>query len=142
MLHKRIAMSRDVVNPESMYRTMEYGFSHATTSTCQKTIHCAGQVVWNKDYTVGGIDDLAAQCTQVFKNLKEVLAATGATPNDVVRMRTYVVNYSPDKLQVIGPAIASFYGDALPAANTLLGITALAMPDFLIEVEVTAMVDD
>ncbi|HEC01480.1 MAG TPA: RidA family protein [Sphingomonadales bacterium] len=135
-------MSRDVVNPESMYRTVEYGFSQATTSTCRKTIHCAGQVAWNKDYIVVGSDDLAAQCTQVFKNLKEVLAAAGATPKDVVRMRTYVVNYSPDKLEIIGPAIAAFYGDVLPAANTLLGVTALAMPDFLIEVEVTAMVDD
>lgn len=134
-------MSRKVVNPENMYGTVEYGFSHATTSTSQKTIHCSGQVAWDKNYEVIGIDDLAAQCAQVFKNLKEVLAAAGATPADVVRMRTYVVNYSPDKLEIIGPAIGAFYGDVLPAANTLLGVSALAMPDFLIEVEVTAMVD-
>lgn len=134
-------MSRDVVNPENMYGTVNYGFSHATISTSQKTIHCSGQVAWDKDYNVVGGNDLAAQCAQVFKNLKEVLAAAGATPADVVRMRTYIVNYSPDKLEIVGPAIGAFYGDTLPAANTLLGVTALAMPDFLIEVDVTAMVD-
>jgi len=134
-------MSRDVVNPENMYGTVEYGFSHATTSSSRKTIHCAGQVAWDKDYNVVGGNDLAAQCAQVFKNLTDVLAAAGATSADVVRMRTYVVDYSPDKLEIIGPAIGAFYGDCLPAANTLLGVAALALPDFLIEVEVTAMVD-
>ena len=134
-------MSRDIINPASMYETVQYGFSHAVASRAAKTIHCAGQVAWDKSYTLVGEGDLAAQCAQVFKNLKEVLAATGATPADVVRMRTYVVDYSPDKLEIIGPAIAAFYGDALPAANTMLGVAALAMPGFLIEVEVTAMID-
>ncbi len=134
-------MTRELINPETMYQTVNYGFSHAATSTCRKTIHCAGQVAWDKDYNLIGEDDLAAQCEQVFKNLTEVLTAAGASPADVVRMRTYVVDYSPDKLEIIGAAIAAFYGSNLPAANTLLGVAALAMPGFLIEVEITAMID-
>lgn len=61
------------------------------------------------------------------------------TPSDVVRLRTYVVDYSLDKLPVIGAAISDFYDGATPAANTLLGVASLAMPDFLIEVEATAI---
>ncbi|WP_417450300.1 RidA family protein [Kordiimonas sp.] len=133
-------MNREIINPASMYETVQFGFSHAVASSAAKTIHCAGQVAWDKDHNLVGEDDLAVQCDQVFKNLKEVLAAAGATPADVVRMRTYVVDYSPDKLDVVGPAIAAFYGDSMPAANTLLGVAALAMPGFLIEVEVTAMI--
>ncbi|MFC7051036.1 RidA family protein [Emcibacter nanhaiensis] len=134
-------MSREIINPDSMYETVQYGFSHAAASTATKTIHCAGQVAWDKDYSLVGEGDLAAQCEQVFKNLTEVLAASGATAANVVRMRTYVVDYSPDKLEAIGPAIAAFYGNNLPAANTVLGVAALAMPGFLLEVEVTAMTD-
>jgi enamine deaminase RidA (YjgF/YER057c/UK114 family) len=63
------------------------------------------------------------------------------TAASVVRLRTYVVDYSPDKLAVLGPALAEFYGDSLPAANTLLGVSALAMPEFLIEIEATAVSD-
>ena len=52
--------------------------------------------------------------------------ARGRRPADVVRMRTYAVGHTPDKLQAIGPAIADFFGDAAPAANTLVGVAALA----------------
>lgn len=133
-------MTKDLINPDHMYNAVDYGFSHAVSSTRQKTIHCAGQVAWDKDYNIVGADDLAAQCAQVFKNITDVLAAAGATPKDVVRMRTYIVNYNPGMLESVGPAIAAFYGDTPPAANTLLGVAALAMPEFMIEVEVTAMV--
>lgn len=135
-------MGRKVVNPENMYDAVKYGFSHATSSRSMETIHCSGQVAWDESHNIVGEGDLAAQCAQVFRNLKQVLSAAGATSADVVRMRTYVVDYSPDRLEIIGPAIAEFYGESLPAANTLIGVAALAMPEFLIEIEVTATIDD
>jgi enamine deaminase RidA (YjgF/YER057c/UK114 family) len=87
-----------------------------------------------------GEGDLAAQCAQALANLAAVLAAAGATPADVLRLRTYVVGHSPDKLPVIGAALAAFYGDVLPAPNTLIGVEALALPGFLVEIEATAAV--
>jgi enamine deaminase RidA (YjgF/YER057c/UK114 family) len=51
-----------------------------------------------------------------------------------------VVDHTPDRLGVIGPAIAEFFGDLPPAANTLIGVQALALPEFLIEVEMTAVI--
>ena len=56
-----------------------------------------------------------------------------------VRKDDHVVGHTPDKLQVIGAAIADFFGDTAPAANTLIGVQALALPEFLIEVEATAV---
>jgi enamine deaminase RidA (YjgF/YER057c/UK114 family) len=88
-----------------------------------------------------GAGDLATQTAQVFRNLRKVLAHAGASPADVVRMRTYVVDYTPDKFAIIAPAIAAFFGDALPSTNTLIGVQALALPEFLIEVEVTAVLE-
>jgi enamine deaminase RidA (YjgF/YER057c/UK114 family) len=132
---------RDIINPESMYSSIEFGFSHAALSTGGKLLHCAGQVAWDKNQNVVGPGDLALQMRQALKNLSTVLESVGAGPENLVRIRTYVVDYTPDKLAAIGPELAEFYGDLLPAPNTLLGVQALAMPDFLVEIEATAVVD-
>lgn len=132
-------MSRKAVNPENMYNAVQFGFSHAVESTGERTLHLAGQVAWNDAGELVGPGDLGAQAAQAFRNLKAVLAECGMTPADVVRLRTYVVDYSPDKLPVIGAAIEDFYEGVTPAANTLLGVASLAMPEFLIEIEAVAV---
>ena len=134
-------MMRNAINPATMYNSVQFGFSHAVESHGSRMLHLAGQVAWDSHGEIVGTGDLAAQSAQVFANLREVLASQGATPSNVVRLRTYIVDYSPDKLEIIGPALGGFYGDVLPAANTLLGVQTLAMPDFLIEVEATAILD-
>ena len=85
-------------------------------------------------------DDAAGleQARQALANLRTVLAEAGATPADVVRLRTYVVNHSPDKLQPVTEEIMAFYDGAVPAANTWIGVQSLAMPEFLIEIEAIA----
>jgi len=133
-------MPRKAINPASMYPSVQFGFSHATESAGGRTLHLAGQVAWDKDLNLVGAGDLAAQAQQALANLKTVLAECGGTPADVVRLRTYVVNYTPDAIAPIGAALAEFYGDVTPAANTLLGVQALAMPEFMIEIEATAVV--
>ena len=134
-------MKRTPVNPASMYNSVQFGFSHAVESEGTRLLHLAGQVAWDSEGKLVGAGDLGAQAAQSFANLKEVLASQGASPANVVRLRTYVVNYSPDMLDVIGPAIGAFYGDVVPAANTLIGVQSLALPDFLIEIEATAVLD-
>ncbi|MEP2759477.1 MAG: Rid family hydrolase [Roseibium sp.] len=134
-------MKREAVNPENMYNSVQFGFSHAVESNGNRLLHLSGQVAWDADCELVGPGDLAEQAAQCFANLTEVLAESGATAANVVRLRTYVVDYTPDKLEILGPAIGAFYGDVVPAANTLLGVQALAMPDFLIEVEATAILD-
>lgn len=133
-------MSADRLNPPELYTSVEYGFSHPVVSTGAKTVHCSGQVAWDKNHNLVGEGDLATQAECALTNLKAVLAAAGATPADVVRLRTYIVDHTPDKLGIIAPAMQAFYGDAMPAANTLLGVQALALPGFLIEIEATAVV--
>jgi enamine deaminase RidA (YjgF/YER057c/UK114 family) len=48
-----------------------------------------------------------------------------------------VVNHNPPLLEPIERAIGEFYGDVMTVANTLIGVQALALPDFLIEIEAT-----
>ena len=133
-------MTMERINPDSLYDAVSYGFSHASLQDGGKTIHLAGQVAWDADHNIVGPDDLGVQTRQVLDNLRTVLAAAGATPADVVRLRTYVVDHKPDKLGIIVPEIAKFYGEVDPAPNTLIGVAALALPDFLIEIEATAAI--
>ena len=133
-------VSAERINPASLYNSVQFGFSHAVRQKGGDTLHLAGQVAWDKRGELVGAGDLALQTRQVLANLKEVLASVGATPADVVRLRTYVVDHSPDKLAPVLGEFAAFYGEAVPAANTFIGVQALALPDFLVEIEAIAAV--
>jgi len=128
------------INPGTLYDALGYGFSHASLQDGGRTLHLAGQVAWDKQCNVIGGADLALQTRQALANLKAVLAAAGATPADVVRLRTYVVDHSPDKLGPVLSEIHAFYEGATPAPNTFIGVQSLALPDFLVEIEATAAV--
>ncbi|MEM7227045.1 MAG: RidA family protein [Pseudomonadota bacterium] len=133
-------MTRETINPAEMYDAVSYGFSHAVAHEGRRVIECAGQVAWDDHGNLVGPGDFAAQTAQVFRNLRKVLAHCGAGPADVVRLRTFIVGHDADKLDVLTPALAAFYGPATPAANTLIGVQSLALPGILIEVDATAVV--
>lgn len=133
-------MNKEIINPEALYDSVEFGFSHAVKSDGAVTIHCSGQVAWDSDRNVVGAGDVGAQARQALANLKVVLEAAGAQVSDVVRLRTYIVNHNPSLLEPLGQAFAEFYGDVMPAANSWIGVQALALPDFLIEIEATAQI--
>ncbi len=131
-------MTVKAINPASMYPTVRMGYSYGTQSSGSVTLHCSGQVAWNEaGETVGG-DDIGLQARQALANLKMILQEAGADVTDVVRLRTYVVNHNPSFLEPITQEISAFYDGATPAANTLVGVQALALPQFLIEIEATA----
>lgn len=132
-------MTAKRINPPDMYESLSFGFSQAVESAPGRLLHLSGQVAWDKDHNTVGGDDLALQARQALANLKALLASQGTTPADLVRIRTYVVNHDPSKLGIVAPELMAFYGDALPAANTWIGVQALALPDFLIEIEGTAV---
>ncbi|KQM18342.1 RidA family protein [Novosphingobium sp. Leaf2] len=131
-------MTSTRINPETLYGSVQYGFSHATVDEASGTVHLSGQVAWDKDYTVVGGNDIGLQARQALANIGQVLAALNIGPEQVLRLRTFVVNYEPSMLGPIGAELAAFYGDAVPAANTIVGVQTLALPDFLIEIEAIA----
>ncbi|MCB2114500.1 MAG: RidA family protein [Parvularculaceae bacterium] len=131
-------MATTKINPSELYDSVRYGFSHAVKGGGGELIHCAGQLAWDKDYNLIGAGDIGAQARQCLKNLKAALAAAGAGPENVVRIRTYVVGHKPEYLEPVSTALAEFYGGGEPAPNTWIGVQTLVMPEFLIEIEATA----
>jgi enamine deaminase RidA (YjgF/YER057c/UK114 family) len=115
-------------------------FSQAVAASGTKTIYVSGQVSIDEDGALVGAGDLAAQTTQAMRNVGLALHAAAATYADVVKITTYVVNYAPEQRAVISKARAPFFAGGEPPASTLLGVSALALPEWLIEIEAVAVV--
>jgi enamine deaminase RidA (YjgF/YER057c/UK114 family) len=116
-------------------------YSHVVVAKGGRTIYIAGQVSVDERGAVVGAGDLAAQTTQVMRNLGLALAAAGASYADIVKITTYVVNYKPELRPIIGQARTPFFAGREPPASTLVGVSALAAPDWLIEIEAVAVVE-
>lgn len=116
-------------------------FSQVVAATGTRTIYTTGQVSIDERGVLVGAGDLAAQTAQAMRNVGLALAAAGASYADVVKITTYVVNYKPEYLAVIIRARAPFFPNGTAPASTLVGVTALALPEWLIEIEVVAVVD-
>ena len=103
-------------------------------------VFVAGQVGVDADGNVVGPGDIAAQARQAFANVGRALAAAGARPNDVTKITIYVVHHQPEYRPLISEARVALFGDHKPT-STLVGVEALALPDYLIEVEAIAVTD-
>lgn len=117
------------------------GFSQVVVASGARTIYTAGQVSVDERGALVGAGDLAAQTTQAMHNVGLALAAAGATYADIVKITTYVVNYRPEYRTVIGTARAPFFAGKTPPSSTLVGVSALALPEWLVEIEAVAVID-
>ncbi len=134
-------MSRQSIQPDTLFPSADFGFAQVVAAAGKKLVFCAGQTAWDREMKIVGEYDLARQMEKTLENIGHALGAAGATMKDVVRLTIYIVDYHPDQLETISTVLGKFFAsDALPA-NTLLGVQALALPEFLVEMEATAVVD-
>jgi enamine deaminase RidA (YjgF/YER057c/UK114 family) len=123
------------INPSTL--SAPTGYTHVTVGSDGRTVHVAGQVSVDPSGQVVGVGNFGQQVTQVFENLRLALASVGATFDDVLSTTTYVTDLSQlaafreARNRILRP-------DQLPA-NTLVQVVALARPEFLIEIQATAM---
>ena len=126
------------INPPGL--TTSPAYSQVVTAKPGTVIWIAGQTAQNAKGEVVGKGDLKAQVNQVWENVKVALEARGATFKDVVKITTYVVNYTPSMRDDLRAARLRFMGGGDPPASTLVGVQSLASADWLVEIEVTAVV--
>jgi enamine deaminase RidA (YjgF/YER057c/UK114 family) len=117
------------------------GFSQVVAAAGRRTIYTAGQVSIDERGNLVGAGDVAAQTEQAMRNVGLALAAAGADTADIVKITTYVVNYKPEHRAIIGRARMPFFAKGTPPASTLVGVSALALPEWLVEIEAIAVVD-
>ncbi|MGH8153974.1 MAG: RidA family protein [Rhodanobacteraceae bacterium] len=133
-------MPRQAINPETLYDSRRI-YSQAIRTTSNTVLHCAGQIAVDQDGKLVGRGDVVAQARQDLANVGKLLAEAGATPADVARIRIYVVNHKTEFLEPISAEIAKFFGDVPLPASTWVGVASLARPEYLVEIEVTAVMD-
>lgn len=127
---------RELVNPPGMHPAP--GFSHVAIASGTKVVHFAGQVALAPDFALVGGDDLYEQTRAAMGNLKIALDAAGVGWDDIVRRTIYTLH--PTEYETITRAIDSVTGGADHPAQTIVGVTGLAVPGLLIEIECTAVV--
>lgn len=132
MGQKAFMQPKGLVNPGT--------YSQVVTAKGGTLVFIAGQVAQDANGQIIGEGDLLAQARQVYENLKIALAASGATFDDVVKLNTYIVNYKTADRAVLLDVRNQFVSKTNPPASTLIGVQALARPEFLIEIEAIAVV--
>ncbi|MEU8874233.1 RidA family protein [Streptomyces javensis] len=135
-------MAITLVNPSGLPEIDAY--RQVSIATGSRLIHIAGQVAWDSDGVTIGEDDLAAQVERCYLNIGIALAEVGGSFDDVAKLTVYVVDWTPDKMPQFleGAARAAAKLGVTPVPpGTLLGVAALDVPEHLVEIEATAVLD-
>jgi enamine deaminase RidA (YjgF/YER057c/UK114 family) len=133
-------MPSQFINPTSLCPT--FGWTHVVKTGPGTTIHISGQTGIDAAGNVVGLGDLRRQTEQTFENLKLALEAAGANFQNVVNSRLYVVGFKTEMLPILREVRSRYFNQSNPPASTLVGVIALAKPEWLIEIEVTAYLED
>ncbi|MBX9602664.1 MAG: RidA family protein [Bryobacteraceae bacterium] len=125
------------IQPDGLSKPTTY--THVVAASGKETVYVSGQVSADAKGQIVGKGDLKAQTAQAMENLKIALAAAGCTFDHVVKMTTFVVNFKAADLAALREIRSRYLNPAKPPASTLLGVQALANPDYLIEIEAIAV---
>ena len=104
-----------------------------------RTLYVSGLVATNQAGEVVGAGDVVEQTRQIFRNLKRILDAGGATPADVAKVTIFMRDVAQRPL--INPIRQEFFGPHRPA-STLVEISRLVRDEFLLEIEAVAQLPD
>ncbi len=132
-----MAVERTAVNPWAWSLAMRY-HQGETVSGHTRTLYCAGQTAMSGDGRPQHAGDMAAQVALSLDNLEAVLLAAGMSLADLVRLNVYTTDV--DLLLQHYGVLASRLGAAgVAPATTMLGVTRLAVPALMVELEGTAV---
>ncbi|ATL25741.1 RidA family protein [Streptomyces formicae] len=135
-------MAITLVNPSGLPEIDVY--RQVSIASGSKQVFIAGQVSWDADGKTVGAGDLAAQVERCYLNVGTALAEVGGSFADVAKLTVYVVDWTPDKMPLlldgISRAAATLGVTPAPPAS-LIGVAALSVPDHLVEIEATAVID-
>jgi 2-iminobutanoate/2-iminopropanoate deaminase len=134
-------MPKEYVNPNSLFQSLPHGFSQVVIASGRKMVFVSGQTAWDARKNIVGGDSVLEQARQAFRNLEKAIEAAGGTLKDIVALRIYIVDYQAESGTAVGTALREFFAPKNPPASTWIGVWALAVPEFLIEIEATAVLD-
>lgn len=126
-------MAREIIHPASVHSTAGVGYSHVAKAG--DAVYIAGQIALDPGGNPVGKGDIEAQTHQVYANLQAIVEELGGSLDDIVKLTTYLTDRS--HLDAFRRVRNRFFTDAFPP-NTLLFVSGLAHPDYLVEIEAVA----
>jgi enamine deaminase RidA (YjgF/YER057c/UK114 family) len=127
-------MAIERIQPEGLSKPAAY--SHVVRAG--NTVYVAGQTATDASGNLVGLGDIEAQAAQVYGNIRKALASVGADFSNLVKVNTYLTR--EEDIEGYRRARATHLNKDLPA-STLVVISRLANPDFLIEIEAVAVLE-
>nr|WP_245597129.1 RidA family protein [Jiangella gansuensis] len=132
-----VALKRTVVNPWAWSAQMGYNQGEVVSGHT-RTLYCSGQTAMNGDGKPQHAGDMAAQLALSLDNLEAVLGEAGMSLANLVRLNVYTTDV--DRLFEHYGVLASRLGAAgVAPPTTMLGVTRLAIPVLMVELEATAV---
>lgn len=129
-------MARLLINPDDLRRG---SCSHVAIGVGNTLVQFAGQVAFDASGAIVGVGDLRAQVQQCMRNLKTAMDSVGADWGDITHRRVYVKEWGEGP-RMITEAMNEITGDVEPPAQTMLQVVSFAVPEFLVEIEATAVI--
>jgi enamine deaminase RidA (YjgF/YER057c/UK114 family) len=126
------------LNPAGVWRSPSY--SHVVETRASRLLYLSGQVPVDELGQLVAPGDMAGQAEQVFQNIGRLLAASGASFADVVKLTFFLADVR--QMQAVRTVRDRYFPDPdrMPASSALGGV--LLNPDWLLEVEVIAALYD
>ncbi len=132
-----MALERTAVNPWPWSTELGYNQGEVVTGDT-RTLYCSGQTAMSGEGKPQHPGDMAAQLALSLDNLEAVLGEAGMSLANLVRLNVYTTD--ADRLFEHYGVLASRLGAAgVAPTTTMLGVTRLAIPDLLVELEGTAV---
>jgi enamine deaminase RidA (YjgF/YER057c/UK114 family) len=134
-------MERRHINPSGIHK--HPAFTRViTVKGPAKMVFVAGQTPSDEAYRPVAVGDYRGQYLKVLESLTAQLEAAGASWDDVVYQRIFVLDVDKYLAVARDPAIPKPWRNGPPPGSTLIGVTRLSHPDFLIEIDLIAMTSD
>lgn len=125
------------LNPEGLFKPST--FSQIAVTKGDKVVFISGQTARDPTSKIVAVGDVKGQAEKVFANLRTAIESVGGSMGHIAKITTFVVNLQPDDRVWIGEMVKKHF--PRPPAHTLVGISALAAPELLIEIEAIAVLD-
>ena len=128
-------MSKRVLNPPSF--KVRGSYSPGWEVSNGRMIFVAGQVPWDAEGRTVCKGDPAGQTRQVFENIRAILAESGATLQDVIKITVFAADIR--YRDAINKVRSETFSPPYPA-STQVAVAALVDPEWLVEIEAVAFV--
>lgn len=133
-------MERKTINPETLFNSVQFGFSQVAISSPGKLVFISGQVAWDENMNIVGENNLELQTQKAIDNLITAIESAGGTKENIMMLRIYIVDFQQEDGRRISSILTQNFGSKNPPASTWISVNGLANEGFKIEIEAQAVV--